>query len=134
MAKTGLAFGVDLGSGGGDEARAQTMGKNVARLPIRRLSRLFCWIAACLTCAALITAPQVASAQCAANPGNGGIQQNGGAPCTVNNNVTVGFGTAVTATNFANVTTNGAVTAHGFGTGISAATNSIGLHPISETR
>jgi hypothetical protein len=122
---------ISLAAGGpheGVEAPAQTIGKNFGRIPIipmRLLSRPLCWIAACLTCAALITAPQVARAQCTANPSNGGIQQNGGAPCTVNNNVTVGFGTAVDATNFANVTTNGAVTAHGFGTGISAATNSI---------
>ena len=120
MAKTGLAFAVDLGSGGCDEAPAQALGKNFAI----RLSRLFCWLVVCL-CAALITAPQVARAQCAVPPNsNGGVVQNGGAPCTVGA-ITVGFGTAITATNSADVTANGAVTAHGFGTGISAATNSI---------
>ena len=38
--------------------------------------------------------------------------------------VTVGYGTAVTATNSADVTVNGAVTAHGYGTGVDANTNS----------
>jgi outer membrane autotransporter protein len=74
---------------------------------------------------ALIGAPQHARAQCTTNPTNGGVAQNGGAPCTVSTPVTVGFGTAVSTTNNANVTTNAAVTAHGFGTGISADTNSL---------
>ena len=34
-------------------------------------------------------------AQCTINPTNGGILQNDGSPCTVNNNVTVGFGEAI---------------------------------------
>ena len=39
--------------------------------------------------------------------------------------VTVGYGTAVTARNGADVTVNGAVTAHGYGTGVDANTNSL---------
>jgi hypothetical protein len=31
MAKTRLAFAVDLGSGGGDKAPAQTIGKNIQK-------------------------------------------------------------------------------------------------------
>ena len=127
MAKPSLAFAVDHGSDGvGVDAQSQTIDKGFARVPIRRFPRLFSWIAGCLTCAASITAPQVTrGAECVALAlANGGLIQNGGAPCTVGP-ITVGYGTAITATNSADVTANGAVTAHGFGTGISAATNSI---------
>jgi hypothetical protein len=41
---------------------------------------------------AFISVPQRALAQCAANPINGGILQNGGAPCTVSGNVAVALG------------------------------------------
>ena len=75
-------------------------------------------------CVALFGTTRSTFAQCAIAPPNNGVVQNGGAPCTVGD-VTVGFGTAITATNSANVTANGAVTANGFGTGISAATNSL---------
>jgi hypothetical protein len=93
-----------------------------ARAPLERKRLSF---AAALSAVAFVSAPQRALAQCAANPTNGGILQNGGAPCTVGGNVTVGFGTAVTASSSANVTTNGAVTANGGGTGISATTSAI---------
>jgi outer membrane autotransporter protein len=73
--------------------------------------------------AALLGAAQTAYAQqCATNPANGGVLQSGGT-CVDNNPVTTGFGTAVDASNSANVTTNGTVTANGGGTGISATTN-----------
>jgi outer membrane autotransporter protein len=39
--------------------------------------------------------------------------------------VSVGFGTAITATNSADITANGSVTAGGFGTGVSASTSSL---------
>jgi outer membrane autotransporter protein len=60
--------------------------------------------------------------QCTANSTNGGVLQSGGT-CVDNNNITTGFGTAVDASNSANVTTNGTVTANGGGTGISATTS-----------
>src|SRR5690349_11090158 len=82
-------------------------------------------LALVLPCGMLFGAPRTVSAQCATSSSNGGIAQAGGAPCTVSTPVTVGFGTAVAASNSADVTTNAAVTAHGFGTGISANTNSI---------
>lgn len=76
-----------------------------------------------MTFGIFVAAPQAALAQCATNPTNGGILQSGGQPCTVNNNVTTGFGIAVDASNSANVATNGTVTANGGGTGIQATTN-----------
>ena len=82
------------------------------------------WICGAALCATSLGTPGTALAQCATAPPNNGVVQNGGAPCTVGN-VIVGFGTAITATNSANVTANGAVTATGFGTGISSATNSL---------
>src|SRR5215468_10943903 len=67
--------------------------------------------------------PQAVHAQqCNTNPANGGILQSGGT-CVANTPVSTGFGTAVDASNSANVTTNGAVTATGGGTGVSATTN-----------
>jgi outer membrane autotransporter protein len=78
-----------------------------------------------LLCMALVGDPQRARAQCTVPPfSNGGVVQNGPPPCTVGN-VSVGFGTAITATNGADVTANGSVTAQGFGTGVSATTNSL---------
>src|SRR5262245_7883615 len=92
---------------------------------LRPLHRVFSLAAAGSLCVAILGAPQPARAQCTPNLSNGGIAQNDGAPCTVNTPVTTGFGTAVSATNSANVTTNAAVTANGFGTGIDATTNSV---------
>jgi hypothetical protein len=89
------------------------------------LSRRSSWVVMGLLGIVLVGNPQFARAQCTIPPfSNGGVVQNGGAPCTVGA-VTVGFGTAITAMNFADVTANGAVTADGFGTGIHAASNSI---------
>lgn len=84
----------------------------------RSATVLMTFVAVCVLCA-----PQSARAQCATSP-NGGVLQSGGAPCTVGP-VTVDFGTAIDASNSANVTANGAVTAHGFGTGINATSNAI---------
>jgi hypothetical protein len=66
----------------------------------------------------------VAQTACRIAPPNNGVVQNGPPPCVVGD-VTVGYGTAVTATNSADVTVNGAVTAHGYGTGVDANTNSL---------
>jgi outer membrane autotransporter protein len=95
----------------------------LARRRLATTGQRECILAVALLCVTVTAAPQAALAQCATNPTNGGILQSGGPPCTVNNNVTTGFGTAVDASNSANVTTNGTVTANGGGTGISAATN-----------
>ena len=66
----------------------------------------------------------VAQTTCTVPPNsNNGVVQNGPPPCVVGD-LTVGYGTAVTATNGADVTVNGAVTAHGYGTGVDANTNS----------
>lgn len=75
---------------------------------------------------ALGIAPQaIAQTTCTVpSGGNGGVVQNGPPSCVVGD-VTVGYGTAVTATNSANVTINGAVTAHGYGTGVDANTGSL---------
>ena len=74
---------------------------------------------------AFVGDPQGALAQCSLNgpPFNDGVIQNGGT-AVVNNSITSGFGTAVTATNSADVTTNGAIVANGGGTGVCADTNS----------
>lgn len=76
--------------------------------------------------AALISGPQaIAQTTCTVpSGGNGGVVQNGPPPCVVGD-VTVGFGTAVAATNSAEMTINGAVTAHGYGTGVDANTGSL---------
>ena len=67
----------------------------------------------------------VAQTPCTVPPNsNNGVVQNGPPPCVVGD-VTVGYGTAVTARNGADVTVNGAVTAHGYGTGVDANTNSL---------
>ena len=67
----------------------------------------------------------VAQTTCTVPPNsNNGVVQNGPPPCVVGD-VTVGYGTAVTARNGADVTVNGAVTAHGYGTGVDANTNSL---------
>lgn len=98
----------------------EPLAAQVPRWPSRLRASTFAVI---LTCCVLSAAPQAALAHCTTTPNNGGILQSGGAPCTVNNNVTTGFGTAVDASNSANVTTNGTVTANGGGTGISAITS-----------
>jgi outer membrane autotransporter protein len=65
-----------------------------------------------------------AQTSCTIPAGNGGVVQNGPPACTVGD-IAVGFGTAITATNSADVTTNGSVLAQGFGTGIDASGNSL---------
>ena len=82
--------------------------------------------AAALLAVAFISAPEAALAQCSLNgpPFNGWVIQNGGT-AVFNNNITSGYGTAVTATNSADVTTNGAIVANGGGTGVCADTNSM---------
>ncbi|CAN7585150.1 autotransporter outer membrane beta-barrel domain-containing protein [Bosea sp. LjRoot237] len=65
-----------------------------------------------------------AQTTCAIPAGNGGVVQNGLPPCVVGD-IAVGFGTAITATNSADVTANGLVLAQGFGTGIDASGNSL---------
>jgi hypothetical protein len=101
------------------EPTTTPFGSSIGRLGLVGRRSLLSSTALALFCVAVLGAPQPARAQCSTNPTNGGVLQNGGTPCTVGN-VTVGFGTAIDATNSANVTANGAVTAHGFGTGISA--------------
>ena len=76
-------------------------------------------------CAAgMLGAPASAQESCRPNTSNDGVLQNGPPACVVGN-VTVGYGTAVTATNGADVTVNGAVTAHGYGTGVDSNSNSL---------
>ncbi len=71
-------------------------------------------------------APQAfAQTACGSFGGNGGVVQDGPPACVVGNNVTVQYGTAVTASNVANVTITGAVTAHGGGIGVEASTDSL---------
>src|SRR6476620_5176087 len=71
----------------------------------------------------VLAAPASAQTTCTIAAPNNGVVQNGPPPCVVGD-VTVGYGTAVTATNSADVTVNGAVTAHCYGTGVDANTNS----------
>jgi len=66
----------------------------------------------------------VAQTTCSTPAGNGGVVQNGPPACTVGD-IAVGFGTAITATNSADVTANGSVLAQGFGTGIDASGSSV---------
>lgn len=84
--------------------------------------------------AALGIAPQAfAQTTCTTAPPNNGVVQNGPPPCVVGD-LTVGFGTVVTASNGANVTINGAVVAHGYGTGVDANTNSLVIINNSSVR
>ena len=91
-----------------------------------RFGRKRIGFAAALLAVAFVGDPQGALAQCSLNgpPFNGGVIQNGGT-AVFNNSITSGFGTAVTATNSADVTTNGAIVANGGGTGVCADTNSM---------
>ena len=98
--------------------------KSLAGQAPRRPSLRARALAVVLPSVIIIAAPQAARAQCAIDPVNGGILQNGGT-CVANNPVNTGFNIAVSGLNGANVTTNGTVTANGGGTGIQATTNAM---------